>query len=173
MNLSQDLNWYAIYTKRGCEDLAAIYIRRLGLNVFLPRVKLKRVVGGILQTFIKPLFPSYLFARFCPAAYLHLIQYARGVNHVVCAGEVPLPVDDRIIDVIESHIGKDGYVRLEPKALLPGDRVIVQQGPFQGFKGLFARELNDRNRVVILLEGIEYEARVMLERPYLKAVERA
>lgn len=150
-----------------------MHIKRLGLDVLLPRVKHKRVVGEIFQTVIMPLFPSYLFAKFHPAAYLHLIQYARGVNHVVSAGKAPLPVDQGIIDAIQSHIGQDGYVVFERTALHPGDRVIVQDGPFQGFRGLFTRELNDRNRVVILLEGIEYQARIMLERPYLKAVERA
>jgi transcriptional antiterminator RfaH len=132
-------------------------------------MKQEKLVWGVPQRVIKPLFPGYLFARFCPAAYLHLIQYARGVRRVVSAGETPLPVDEEIIRAIQLRIGEEGYVRIEPKPLQPGDRVIVHEGPLQGLMGIFERELSDRERVMLLLEAIEYQARVLIERRYLKA----
>jgi transcriptional antiterminator RfaH len=163
-------NWYAIYTKPCREAVAAMNIGRLGLEVLLPQIKQEKVVWGVTRVVTKPMFPGYLFARFCPATYLHLIQYARGVKQVVSSGRQLLPVTEEIISAIRSRIDQEGYVRLD-EPLNQGDKVVVQEGPLRGLRGLFERELDDRQRVVILLEAIEYQARVLIEKRYLKAAE--
>jgi transcriptional antiterminator RfaH len=171
MDFYRETHWFAVHTKPHREDAAAFNIARLDLEVFLPKVKQERVICGIPREVIKPLFPGYLFARFCPATYLHLIRYARGVLRVVSCGDVPLPVDEAIIGEIRSRIGPDGYVRLEDRSLRPGDRVLVREGPLRGLKGIFERELDDRERVILLLEAIEYQARVVIERRCLSLAE--
>lgn len=143
-------------------------IQRLGLEVLLPQIRTQKIVWGLPQRAIKPLFPSYLFARFCPATYLHSIQYARGVRQVVRGGSLPLPIDEEIIQVIKSEVGENGFVDLQPRSLQPGDRVVVKEGPLQGLKGLFKQELSDKQRVVVLLETIQYQARVLIEKGNLQ-----
>ena len=143
-------------------------IERLGLEVFLPRMKKTKSVWGVAQIVIKPLFSGYLFARFSPATYLHLIQYARGVRRVVGNGERPLPVDDEIIMAVRSGMDEDGYLHITPRPLRRGDRVMVQDGPLQGLIGTLDQEMDDRQRVIILLEAIEYQARILIEKRYLK-----
>jgi transcriptional antiterminator RfaH len=169
MDILQDCNWYAIHTKPCREDLAAMNIGRLGLEILLPMMKQEKLRWGIPQMVIKPFFPGYLFARFRPVAYLHLVRYARGVRRVVGVGETPLPVDEAIIRTIQSRVGADGFVNIESESLKVGDRVLVQEGPLQGLMGVLERELNDRKRVVILLERIEYQARALIEKRYLTA----
>lgn len=169
MDLWRETNWYAIHTKPCREDLAAMNLKRLGLDVLLPKMKQEKLVWGVPQIVIKPLFPGYFFARFRPSEYLHLIQYARGVRRVVSGGDIPLPVDEEIIQAIQSRLGVDGYVTLGLMPLSPGGRVIIQDGPLKGLAGIFERELDDRERVVILLEAIQYQARVLIEKWHLKA----
>lgn len=169
MDYWRETNWYAIQTKPSREGVAAMNIKRLGLEVFLPQVKQQKRVWGVTQMVMKPLFTSYLFARFSPAAYLHLIHYARGVRRVVGSGNSPLPVDDQIILAIRLGIGEGGYERVEPQPMQRGDRVVVQEGPLQGLSGIFEQALDERERVVILLEAIAYQARVLIEKRYLKA----
>ena len=41
--------------------------------------------------------------------------------------------------------------------------------PLQGLSGIFEQTLDKRERVVILLEAIRYQARVLIEKRYLKA----
>jgi len=172
MNCWSEMHWYAIQTKPGGEETARQSIASLDLETFLPRAKRERVVGGAVRHFIRPLFPSYLFARFCPAHYLHLIRYSRGVCRVVSAGETPLPVEDQIILEIGARRGADGYVQLEEKAWRPGDAVRVEEGPLRGCCGIFERQLDDRRRVVILLHAIQ-QARVVLEKCCLQTAEAA
>ncbi len=169
MEHSCEPNWYAIHTYASREAVAAMNIERLGLEVFLPQIKQQKRVWGVAQTVIRPLFSGYMFARFAPASYLHLIQYARGVRRVVGNGDRPTPVDDEIIAAVRDGIGEDGYLQIEPPRLRRGDRVTVQEGPLQGLKGILDQDVGDRERVVILLEAIEYQARLLIEKRYLKA----
>lgn len=168
MDYLRNPNWYAIHTHPCREAVAAMNIERLGLEVFLPRIKQQKSVWGVAKTVIKPLFPGYLFARFTPTAYLHLIQYARGVRRVVGNREKPLPVDEEIILAVRSGIGEEGYLQMEPEVLRRGDRVVVKDGPMQGLIGRLDKEMDDRARVVILLEAIEYQARLLIDRGCLK-----
>ncbi|CAN5688913.1 hypothetical protein BH20ACI3_BH20ACI3_08540 [soil metagenome] len=168
MDYWRETKWYAIHTHPCREAVAAMNIERLGLEVFLPKIKQQKSVWGVAHSVIRPLFLGYLFAQFCPATYLHLIQYARGVRRVVGNGDRPLPVDDEIIQAVRERIGEEGYVQIQPKPMHRGDRVMVFEGPLQGLKGILEQDMGDRERVVILLEAIEYQARLLIEKRYLK-----
>lgn len=163
-----ETNWYAIHAHPAREAVAAVNIERFGLQVFLPQLKEEKLVWGFPRTVVKPLFSGYLFAYFSPASHLHLIQYARGVRRVVGNGQRPLPVDDEIIGAVRSSLGADGYAQIQPKPIHRGDRVMVQQGPLEGLKGVLEQEVEDHERVVILLEAIEYQARLLIDKGFLK-----
>jgi len=117
---------------------------------------------------VKPLFPGYLFARFRPSSHLHSIRYARGVNRVLCTGEVPIPLGEEVVNAITDRIGADGFVRNNGVVLRKGDPVIVNDGPLQGLAGVFERELSDGERAVILLKTVEYQATVLIEKMRLR-----
>lgn len=170
MNIWQDTNWFAINSKAGQESLVAANLERMKLEVLLPKRECEKLVWGVPYRMLKPLFPRYLFARFCPATHLHLIRYARGVSRIISALDLPLPVDEEIIRLIQLQICAEGYVKLEPQ-FQPGQKVEVRDGMFQGLKGIFERDLNDRERVILLLEAIEYQARIVIEKRHLKAAE--
>lgn len=162
-------NWYAIQTKPWREDQAANNLRRLGLDVFLPKIKHKKIVWGKCKAIIKPLFPNYLFAQFSPSPYLRSVRYARGVNRVVSAGEVPVPLDKEILQVIQSKVGKDGYIRIGSDSLKAGDQVIINEGPLRGLEGIFEQEISDGERAIVLLKTVDYQARVFIEKFRLTA----
>lgn len=160
-------NWFAIQTKPAQEDQAAANIRQLSLEVFMPQVKQVKRSWGKTLVKITPLFPRYLFANFAPLPYLHPIRYARGVTRVISAGDDPLPLDKKIIELIQQRIGEDGFVILGPTTLKTGDPVMISEGPLQGLEGVFERE-SSRDRVIILLQAAEYQARVYVEKQSLR-----
>jgi transcriptional antiterminator RfaH len=163
-----NLNWFAIHAKRFRENIAAATIRRLGLEVFLPMVRVERPEQTVIKVDSKPLFPGYFFARFNPVVSLAAVESAFGVLYVVKAGTFPTAVDDHLIEEIQSRIQPDGLVHFQRGELKPGDRVSIQQGPFAGMIGRVEAELDDRKRVAILLESL-WNARALIEKRWVQA----
>jgi transcriptional antiterminator RfaH len=167
-DLWRDLNWFAIHAKPRRESFAGINVGALGVEIFLPRLKVECSVRGAARTATKPLFPGYFFARFCPEHSLESVECSRGVLRVVTSGRFPVPVEESIVCEIRGRIQEDGLVRINPPTLKPGDRVSIQCGPFEGLMGRVERELDDRKRVAILLEAL-LQARVLIDRQWLQA----
>src|SRR5438034_1935154 len=103
---------------------------------------------------LRPLFPGYLFARFCAAVLLRAVSYSRGVLRVVGGGGRPWPVDDVIVADIRERIGPEGCVEIGECPFRVGDSVRINAGPLFGWAGIFDSELSDAERVVILIETL-------------------
>jgi transcriptional antiterminator RfaH len=161
-------HWFAVHTKVRREGFAAANVRMLGIETFLPRLKLDDLFSGAERIVVKPLFPGYFFAHFCPAASLESIEYSRGVLSVVSSGRFPLPIETETMKELHDRAEPDGFIRMPVRNLRPGDRVSIQEGPFEGLVGRVERELDDGKRVTILLETL-LRARVQLEKRWLEA----
>lgn len=159
------MQWYAVYTKPKSEDAVAGSLENAGIEVFNPRLKQKKYVQGAYRNKINPLFPCYLFVKFEPETTSHMIKYTRGVRRIV-GGDLPWPVSDEIIDVIRDQ-EEDGIVTIKPPQFKYGDSVAINDGPLAGLKGIFEKELNGQERVVLLLSAIEYQARVVVDNAFL------
>jgi transcription elongation factor/antiterminator RfaH len=170
MNFKEGEKWYAIGTKNGQENRVEFHLVRLGLEVLNPKQKKEKKVWGGSKLVAKPLFPGYLFAKFDPPNYLHTIQYTRGVRQVLHFGNNLLPVDEEIIQNIRLRLDVDGCVELDKTAITEGDPISVCEGPLTGFKGIFKRELGDRNRVVVLLDLMGAYARVVMEKRLVEII---
>lgn len=170
MNFKEGKNWYAINTKAGQENRVEFHLSELGLEILNPKQKKEKKVWGSSKFIIKPLFPGYLFAKFNPANYLHIIQYTRGVRRVLHFGVNLLPVDEEIIRNIRLRLDVDGCLQLQEISVTAGDSITVCEGPLSGFKGIFKRELSDRNRVVVLLDIMGAYARVVMEKRLIETM---
>ena len=156
--------WHAIYTKPGKEDAVSYYLRNIGLDVLNPKLKSKKYRRCGFIDVIEPLFPCYLFADFDKERYSHLIKYTRGVRYIVGKNN-PVAVHDEGIGTIRGSMDTDNIVAIKPERFEKGDRVVVRDGPFGNFYGIFEKEVKGPERVVILLDAINY--RLELERGLL------
>jgi transcription elongation factor/antiterminator RfaH len=165
------LCWYAVHTKPKQEDRIDQKLRLMQVETFLPKVQERRYhyFTEKASYVIKPLFPSYLFARFRVNELLHKISYTRGVHSVLSCGGRPYPLDDEIIEMMKSRLGADGLVRLGEK-LKRGDKVVINKGLLRHVEGVFEEELKDHERVSILLTTVSYQNRVVIERELLRKV---
>lgn len=160
-------NWYCIYTKPRMEEMVGSQLMTLpGIDIFSPKLKHAGLWRGKPREKTEPLFPGYLFSRFSPLDYCHLITYTRGVRRILCdpSGR-PCIVGDSIIGQIQSRM-EDGFVRMEPIGFAHGDRVQITHGPLKGFTGIFEKT-KARDRVLILLSTIAYQASIEVERSSL------
>ena len=162
-------HWYVIHTHPKQEDRAEINLRAGKVETFAPKHKQRfyspKSKGPAYR--VKPLFPGYIFARFDIENRLHDIQFTRGVHSVVRFGDTHVPVDDEIIDIIQSRKTKEGFIMIGEE-FEHGDELVVTSGPFKGFTGIFERKMKDADRVMILLKTVSYQSHVMLDRQFLK-----
>jgi len=168
----QNRSWYVIHTNPRQENRASSNLMAWNVETFAPQLKEHRYnqYTGESGYVIKPLFPGYIFARFSPDKLLHKVRYTRGVHSLVSFGEGPASVSDEIIGIIRSQMGKDGAVRIADD-LKPGDRVMVKDGPLKNFTGMFEREMNDSERVMVLLDLVSYQTHIEINKVMLKKVQ--
>jgi hypothetical protein len=69
------MNWYAIYTNPKTEDIVSQKLRNTGIEVYYPKLRIKKYRSGRYCEVIDPLFPSYVFAQSEPDKYLRMISY--------------------------------------------------------------------------------------------------
>lgn len=169
MDIFEAPRWYAIHTKSRQEDKADQNLRAWGIQTFSPKIREPRrnFNYGRPAYLTKPLFATYIFARFKANDLLHKISRTRGVQSVLSAGGNPCPVEDEIIDVIRARQNAAGFIKLN-NDLNPGDKVIISGGYLRDFAGVFEEDRRDQDRVAILLTTITYQGRVVIEREWVR-----
>jgi transcriptional antiterminator RfaH len=163
--------WYAIHTNPRQEVRAESNLKAWNIETYLPKIKESSLnqYDGERTWLIKPLFPRYFFARFQFSTLGPKIRFTRGVKEVVGFGESPVPIDDEIINLIQSRQDKSGFVTLEDD-INQGDEVIIKDGVFKGIRGIFERNVRNSDRIMILLKTIHFQAHIVVNKENLRKV---
>jgi transcriptional antiterminator RfaH len=155
------MKWYVVSAKPRQEKIAAQNLARLGVEPFFPQIRRnRRGVRGVNRS-VSPLFPGYLFARFDRVTHYRAVNFAQGVRKVVMFGSTLAEVEAEMIESIRSKL-TDGILTVAPPSFHPGQSVRIEEGPLKGLEAVFEREMDDRERVVVLLKAISYQARVVV-----------
>jgi transcription antitermination factor NusG len=91
------------------------------------------------------------------------VKYTRGIKTIVNFGGRIVPVRDELIDFIRSRL-EEGVATIQQRKFHEGERVFIKDGPFKNLSGVFEKELDGKERVAILLDGINYCARMEIDR---------
>ena len=159
------LKWYVVHTNPQQEDRTSVNLRTWGIETLTPKVRVNKCneFTNKVTRMPKHMFPSYIFARFRFNSEYHRVRFIRGVNSVVTFTGTAAPVEDEIIDLIRSRMGQDGFVK-PFEELKAGDEVIIKEGRFKDFCGIFDREMPDNDRVRILLNTVSFQTHVVVDR---------
>lgn len=159
------IRWYVIRTKPKKEFQVEHLFGQAGFTVYNPKY---RHDGAI-----RPFFPGYLFLKFRYPEQYRTVIYTRGVQKVVGNASGPISLEAEIIKCLRAR-EKNGLIELmkygeEPQ---PGDEIMVMEGPLKGLRGLFYRNLSDKERVMILLNYVAYQGSLTIEKSKIKKVSR-
>ncbi len=152
------MSWYAIYTKPKAEESVAHLLSNAGIETLNPKIRVRKYVRKKYIEAVEQLFPCYVFASFDEGEQGHMIRYTRGVKYIVGKGN-PLTVPPQIIEVIRERMEGDIVEPLSEK-FDSGERVLVKEGPFKDFYGIFERNIPGRKRATILLEALYFRLEV-------------
>jgi transcription elongation factor/antiterminator RfaH len=172
LNSEPKAAWYAIRTKPKQEARVECNLKAWRLETFAPWLKEARrnQTNSSPSYSIKPLFPQYIFARFELQSMYQKVRFTRGVHSLVSFGDGPAIVEAEVISIIQSRIGKDGFIHLNDD-LKADDNVLITDGHFKSICGLFERQISDSDRVMILLKTLHYQAHVIVERSLVRKLE--
>jgi len=164
-------NWHVIYTHPKQEERAESNLGAWGIESFNPKIRecQRSPFTGRPVYSTKSFFLRYIFAHFAANQLLRKVSLTRGVNRVVSFGEGPTPIDVEIINTIKSRIGEDGFVRSDDH-LKPGDKVMISDGPFGNFIGVFDREIKSSNRVMILLATVNFQGHIITQKESIQKI---
>lgn len=154
-------NWYVVNVKPKKEFQVAKLFAEGGFTYYNPVYK--------QDGRVRPFFPSYGFLVFEFPDQYQMVKYTRGIKRVVGNKAGPIPVPDEVIREIRAReIG--GLIELEKHGLMPqvGDEIEVAEGPLKGLKGIFQKEIDDKERVMILLSYVSYQGQLLIEKKKLK-----
>jgi len=154
-------DWFVINTKPKKEAQVERLFREGGFTVYCPKY--------VREGRVSPFFPGYAFLYFDFPGQYQMVKYTRGVKRVVGREEGPTPIPDEIVAGIKAR-EKDGLIVFERYGEEPavGDEIEVVEGPLKGLKGIFQKEIGDRERVMILLNYVSYQGMLLIEKAKLK-----
>jgi transcription antitermination factor NusG len=155
--------WYVINIKPKKEFQVERLFMEGGFTIYSPKY--------LFEKHIRPFFPGYAFLRFDHPAQYQMVKYTRGVKKIVGNPEGPIPLQEEVIRELRAR-EKDGHIELDKYGQEPGigDEIEVAEGPLKGLKGIFKKELDERERVMILLNYVSYQGMLLIEKKKLKKV---
>ena len=162
--------WYVAQTRPRAEGTAAAHLHRQGFSTYLPRYLKRRLHARRVDMVAAPFFPCYLFVSVdMQTQRWRSIQSTLGVSRLVCNGDNPAVVDDRIVAGLKQRENDCGFIQLDQRPRFqPGEEVRILEGAFTGSFGLY-EGMTDRERVTILLDLLGRKVRVMLDADFVAA----
>ena len=145
-------SWHVIRSKPNKESLLFRQLQAHGIETYFPQLNIKPVNPRASKT--QPYFPGYLFVKLdLLAAGFSLLQWMPYSLGLLRFGGDAARVPEELIRTIQKQLLESGSKISAPPVILHGDPVIIQQGPFAGYKAIFDTALSgtERARVLLLL----------------------
>jgi transcriptional antiterminator RfaH len=156
--------WYVVQTHGHAEPKAFAHLARQGFTAYLPRYLKRRRHARRIETVAAPLFPRYLFVTVdIMCQRWRSIHSTIGVARLVCNGDNPVPVADKVIESLRAREDEQGFVTLRQRPRFAvGEKVRVLDGVFADCFGLFDG-MKDSDRVAVLLDLLGRKVRLVLD----------
>lgn len=159
---AQQRSWYLLTSKPSQDQKAQEQLENQGYVVYRPMAVRNRSRRGKMVKVSESLFPRYMFI------YLDTksdnwapIKSTFGVSGIVKFGQEPAKVPDSLIKQLLASTEHYQDQLIDLDNFKEGDRVVMNDGPFQGLGGVFKSHAGEE-RVIILLNILSKETRVAI-----------
>jgi transcriptional antiterminator RfaH len=164
--------WYCARTKPKHEHIAAANVaKKLGVEVFHPRLRLERATQRGMIRVVEPLFPCYIFVRCVLEKRIDDLRHVSGISSLVHFGQKIPAVPDAAIDELKQCFETEEIMAMGDGVAV-GAEVTIVDGAFMGFSGMVVRTLSAGQRVQILLDFLGRVTLAEVERKSLKVENR-
>jgi len=154
--------WFCVRAQPKHEHIAAAHLRQsLAIDVFLPKIRFKRLTRTGTAWVTEALFLNYFFARFDLATSLRRVKHARGVESVVHFGSYWPEIPEPVMMELRATVG-DKELRVISETFNPGDPVVIADGALHGLQALVSKVMPGKQRVAVLLDFLGRQTTVEL-----------
>lgn len=156
--------WYVVATMPNAEELACRTIGRIGIETFVPQVRLDFRLGRVEREVLRPMFRNYVFATFDVADDgWHHVARCHGVSRIITLADsgragTPARLPSAMVDALQAR-GPMDLTRPKVQDFQCGETVRIVEGPFAQLLGKIAA-LDSRGRCVLLLRILGGDVRV-------------
>ncbi len=168
MSNNNSKEWFVVYTKPAKESYAGLQLRMKDINVFCPFIKEHYWRNGRIEERVKALFPGYIFVNILLEEEYYKVKWTPGVKRFVGCGSKPVPIKDDILQFIKGLTDKQGLINR--RRLKKGDRVRIKSGPLRDLIGIVENDVSPVGRVKVLMELVNYSARVEIPEVLVEAI---
>ncbi len=153
---AEKTDWFIIHTKPKQEFFTEKHLKAQGITAYLPVYLKKKIKKRERAEVLTPLFSGYLFARFDVQRHYHKVKYTKGVKAIL--GQRQMPLDHRRRQDPGHPVTRTERRRDHAPAagaIPEGRPIVIDEGEFEGWEGIFQEELPDRERAIILLTNVQ------------------
>jgi transcriptional antiterminator RfaH len=148
-------NWYVIRSKSNKEEFLARQLDSRGVEFYYPHLRVNPINPRSRTE--KPYFPGYLFLhtdlQVNPPVLFERIPGAIRLVHI---GGEAARVPENIVHAIQTRVEEiNAAGGTLMKGLQPGDKVIIEKGPFEGYEGILDVAISGTERVRVLLRMLQ------------------
>jgi transcription antitermination factor NusG len=147
--------WYALNSQPRKEEFLFKQCTANQYEAYYPRIRV-HPVNPRSRKFV-PYFPGYIFVHVdFEELGISIFKWMPGAKHIVSYDNIPASIPDGLIKRIQQKVYEINEAGGELfDSIKPGDKVYIQDGPFQGYEAIFDSRLTGSERVRVLLKFIE------------------
>lgn len=141
--------WFALYTKPRSEFKAAEQIGAAGVNYYLPSITRVKQWSDRKKKITEPLLRGYIFIFANEKErIISLEQYS--VVRCVSEGGQPARIPEWQIDNLKKMLSSQSDV-LVKEGLMPGIKIRIKEGPFEGIIGTL-QEIDNHKTLAVTID---------------------
>lgn len=148
-NTLSDVNqrwWFALYTKPRSEFKAAEQISEAGVQFYLPAVTRVKQWSDRKKKVTEPLLRGYIFIYANERERIISLEQYSVVRCLTEAGRAA-KIPDWQIENLKRMLSNEGNL-LVKEGLVPGTKIKIKEGPFEGVIGVLQEIDNEKTLVV-------------------------
>ena len=165
--------WYLFYTKPHKEALVNQQLEDRGFETFFPHTQFARGYRRGIR--LEPFFPHYLFVHVdLTFGTANDLKWLPGMRSIVHFGNSPAVVPEQLISSLRQRLEpyEKQVVTKTEWLFRSGQKVMVKEGPFEGFDAIFQKGLDGHQRVQVLLNVLGTWTRTQLDVEQIKPLGR-
>ena len=162
------MNWYVLYTKSRFEKSVSEKLGLLGIEVYCPILKRKKLWSDRWKLVEEPLFRSYCFVQLEDKDKDNVFNVPGVVRYVYHCGR-PAIIREKEMDLLKSWLMQYDHDSIQSETLNVSDRIRIRSGALMDKE---AEVLESKgNYALLLLEDLGLQVKVDLRNNIIEKIQ--